>query len=47
MSQLPALAQWAGLALIIIGGFLTGIGPGIAAVGVCALLVGLFNEPTR
>lgn len=45
MSQLPALAQWAGLVLIIIGGFLTGVGPGIAALGVSALIVGFFSEP--
>lgn len=44
MSQMPALAQWAGLALIIIGGFVTGVGPGIVAVGVTALLLGIYNE---
>ena len=44
MSQLPALAQWAGLVLIIIGGFLAGPGFGIAAVGAVALILGIFNE---
>jgi hypothetical protein len=47
MSQLPALAQWAGLALIIVGGFLTGIGPGLIAVGTAALLVGYLNEAAQ
>lgn len=44
MSQLPAVAQWAGLALIIIGGFLVTPGVGVAAVGGALLLVGILNE---
>lgn len=44
MSQLPAVAQWAGLVLLLIGGWLVGPGVGIATTGAVLLLVGLYNE---
>jgi hypothetical protein len=44
MSQLPALAQWGGLGLIVIGGWLADPALGIAASGVALLLLGILNE---
>ena len=44
MSQLPALAQWAGLALIIIGGWIVGPGFGLVATGAAILIIGVANE---
>ena len=44
MSQLPGLAQWAGLALLVLGGWLYSIPTGIATTGAALLLVGLAND---
>jgi hypothetical protein len=46
LSHLPGLAQWAGLALIVLGGWLYSIPTGIAATGTALLLVGLANDET-
>lgn len=45
MSQLPAVAQWAGLAIFVVGGFLAGIGFGLAALGAVLVVVGYTAEP--